>query len=122
MRVATWCSERKEVKRVHYPGLASHPDHDVARAMFDGYGGMLAIELAGGGRAADRFLRRLKLITHAASLGGVDSLVCEPRYTSHAAMSSEERAKIGIPDGFLRLSIGIEDADDIVADLEQALK
>ena len=122
MRIAHWCSDRKEIKRVHYPGLSDHPDHEIARAMLDGFGGMLALELAGGGKATDKFLRRLKLITHAASLGGVDSLICEPRYTSHAAMSSEERARIGIPDGFLRLSIGIEDADDIIADIEQALK
>lgn len=122
MRIAHWCSDRKEIKRVHYPGLADHPDHEIARAMLDGFGGMMAIELAGGGKASEKFLRRLKLITHAASLGGVDSLVSEPRYTSHAAMSSEERTRIGIPDGFLRLSIGIEDADDIIADIEQALK
>lgn len=122
MRIAQWCAGRKEIKRVHYPGLPSHPDHEVALAMLDGFGGMLAIELAGGGRASEKFLRRLKLITHAASLGGVDSLVSEPRYTSHAGMSSEERAAIGIPDGFLRLSIGIEDADDIIADIEQSLK
>lgn len=122
MRVAHWCESRKEIKRVHYPGLPAHPDHEIALAMLDGFGGMLAIELAGGGRASEKFLRRLKLITHAASLGGVDSLVSEPRYTSHAAMSSEERAAIGIPDGFLRLSIGIEDADDIIADIEQSLK
>jgi cystathionine beta-lyase/cystathionine gamma-synthase len=122
MRIAHWCSDRKEIKRVHYPGLADHPDHEIARAMLDGFGGMMAIELSGGGKATDKFLRRLKLITHAASLGGVDSLICEPRYTSHAAMSSEERARIGIPDGFLRVSIGIEDADDIIADIEQALK
>jgi cystathionine beta-lyase/cystathionine gamma-synthase len=83
---------------------------------------MMAIELSGGGKAADRFLRRLRLIQHATSLGGVDSLVSEPRYSSHARLSSEERARIGIPDGFLRLSIGIEDADDIIADIEQALK
>ena len=87
-----------------------------------GYGGMLSLELSGGGKAADRFLRRLKLIQHATSLGGVDSLVSEPRYSSHARLTSEERAKIGIPDGFLRLSIGIEDADDLIADIEQALK
>ena len=122
MRIAHWCADRKEIKRVHYPGLADHPDHEIARAMLDGFGGMMAIELAGGGKASDKFLRRLKLITHAASLGGVDSLVSEPRYTSHASMSGEERARIGIPDGFLRLSIGIEDADDIIADIEQALK
>ena len=122
MRIAHWCADRKEIRRVHYPGLSDHPDHEVARAMLDGFGGMMAIELAGGGKASEKFLRRLKVITHAASLGGVDSLVSEPRYTSHASMSSEERASIGIPDGFLRLSIGIEDADDIIADIEQALK
>ncbi len=121
MRIAHWCADRKEVKRVHYPGLADHPDHEVARAMMDGFGGMMAIELSGGGKAADRFLRRLKLITHAASLGGVDTLVSEPRYTSHASLSSEERSRIGIPDGFIRVSVGIEDADDIIADIEQAL-
>jgi cystathionine beta-lyase/cystathionine gamma-synthase len=83
---------------------------------------MLALELAGGGKAAERFLRRLRLVTHAPSLGGVDTLVSEPRYTSHAKMTAAERARLGIPDGFLRLSIGLEDPDDIIADLEQALK
>ncbi len=122
MRIANWCADRKEIKRVHYPGLSDHEDHEIARAMLDGFGGMLAIELTGGGKAADRFLRRLKLIIHATSLGGVDSLVSEPRYSSHASMTSEERARLGIPDGFLRLSIGIEDADDLIADIEQALK
>ena len=121
-RIAEWCEGRKEFKRVHYPGLASHPDHDIARATLDGFGAMLAVELAGGGKAADRFLRRLQLVTHATSLGGVDTLVSEPRYSSHAHMTSEARAAIGIPDGFLRVSIGIEDADDLVADVEQALK
>jgi cystathionine beta-lyase/cystathionine gamma-synthase len=122
MRIAMWCANRKELKRVHYPGLTTHPDHAIANAMLDGYGGMMAIELAGGGKAADRFLRRLKIIQHAASLGGVDSLVSEPRYTSHARLTSEERTRAGIPDGFVRLSVGIEDADDLIADIEQALK
>lgn len=120
--IAEWAEGRKEVKKVHYPGLASHPDHAVASETLDGFGGMLALELAGGGRAAERFLRRLRLVTHAPSLGGVDTLVSEPRYTSHAKMTSAERARIGIPDGFLRLSIGLEDAEDLIADLEQALK
>ena len=121
MRVAQWATQRKEIRAAHYPGLPSHPDHDIARTQLDGFGGMLALELTGGGKAADRFVRRLKLCTHAASLGGVDTLVSEPRYTSHAHLSSEERARIGIPDGFLRMSIGLEDADDLIADLEQAL-
>lgn len=122
MRVAEWASERKEVRRVHYPGLPSHPDHEVAKATLDGFGGMMAIELAGGGRAADRAIRRMRVWQHAPSLGGVDSLVSEPRFTSHASMTPEERARVGIPDGFLRLSVGIEDAEDLIADLEQALK
>ena len=120
--IAEWAEKRKEVVQVHYPGLKSHPDHDIAKETLDGYGGMLALELKGGGKAADRFLKKLKLVTHAPSLGGVDSLVSEPRYTSHAKMTSAQRAAIGIPDGFLRFSIGLESADDLIADLEQALK
>ena len=121
MQIARWCSERKEVRLVHYPGLPSHPDHEVAASQMNGFGGMLAVELAGGGRAAERFIRKLRLIRHAPSLGGVDSLVSEPRYTSHAHLTTEERARLGIPDGFLRLSVGIEDAGDLIADIEQAL-
>jgi cystathionine beta-lyase/cystathionine gamma-synthase len=120
--IAEWAERRKEVKRVHYPGLPDHPDHAIAKATLDGFGGMLALELVGGGRAAERFLRRLRLVTHAPSLGGVDTLVSEPRYTSHAKMTAAERARIGIPDGFLRFSIGLEDVEDLIADLEQALK
>ena len=121
MRIARWCEERKEVKVVHYPGLPSHADHKVAQIQMDGFGGMLGLELVGGGRGADRFIRKLRLIRHAPSLGGVDSLISEPRHSSHLHLSLEERAKVGIPDGFLRLSVGIEDAGDIIADIEQAL-
>ena len=121
MRIAHWCNEKKEVRRVHFPGLPDNDDHEIALAQMDGFGAMLGIELVGGGRAADRFIRKLRLIRHAPSLGGVDSLVSEPRHSSHAHLSSEERAKLGIPDGFLRLSIGIEDGDDLIADLDQAL-
>jgi len=121
MRIAEWCEARKEVRKVVYPGLASHPDHEIARATMAGFGGMLSLELAGGGKSTERFLRRLKLFRHAPSLGGVESLVSEPRFTSHATMSAHERAAIGVPDGFIRLSVGIEGADDLIADLEQAL-
>lgn len=121
-RIAEWAEQRKEIRRIHYPGLESHPDHETARTMLDGCGGMMAIELTGGARAADRFLRRLRLFRHAPSLGGVDSLVSEPRYTSHAHLTAAQREAAGVPDGFLRLSIGIEAADDLIADLEQALR
>jgi cystathionine beta-lyase/cystathionine gamma-synthase len=122
MRIARWCEDRKEIRDVLYPGLESHPDHATAKHMLDGFGGMLAIVLAGGGRATERFLRRLKIFRHAPSLGGVDSLVSEPRFTSHAGMTAAQRTSIGIPDGFVRLSVGIEGADDLIADLEGALR
>lgn len=121
-RVAEWAQSHAAIARVHYPGLPSHPDHALAKETLDGFGGMMAIELAGGGDATARVLSRLRLITHAPSLGGVDSLVSEPRYTSHAAMTPDARAAIGIPDGFLRFSIGLEDPDDLIADLAQALE
>ena len=122
MQVAEWAAECKDIRAVHYPGLASHPDHELAARTLDGFGGMMAIELAGGARAVDRMLRKLRIFQHAPSLGGVDSLVSEPRFTSHAGLSPGERSRIGIPDGFIRMSIGIESADDLIADLEQALR
>lgn len=121
MRIARWCEDRREITQVMYPGLGSHPDHEIAKRSLDGFGGMLAIELGGGAKAAERFLRRLRLFRHAPSLGGVESLVSEPRFTSHAGMTAEQRVDVGIPDGFIRLSVGIEAADDLIADLEQAL-
>ncbi|HYD54320.1 MAG TPA: aminotransferase class I/II-fold pyridoxal phosphate-dependent enzyme [Gemmatimonadaceae bacterium] len=122
MRIATWAEGFKGVRRVHYPGLPSHPDHEVACSQQLGFGGMLGVELVGGGRAAERAIRRMRLFRHAPSLGGVDSLVSEPRFSSHAGLSADERAKAGIPDGFLRLSVGIEDADDLIGDLEQSFR
>lgn len=122
MKIAEWCTARPEIAKVHYPGLPSHPDHEIAKALLDGFGGMLGIEIKGAGPAALRFAQGLKLFAYAASLGGVDSLVIEPRYSSHEHMTSEERARIGIPDGFLRMSIGIENVEDLIADIEQALQ
>jgi cystathionine beta-lyase/cystathionine gamma-synthase len=121
LRVAEWCASRPEISKVHYCGLPSHPDHEIAKATMDGFGGMLGIELRGGGAASIRFLGKLKVFTHAASLGGADSLVIEPRFSSHEHMTVDERAKIGIPDGFVRVSIGLENAEDLIFDLEQAL-
>ena len=119
--VAEWAAEHPAIAKVHYPGLPSHPDHERAKAVLDGFGGMVGLELAGGPKAAERMLKRVKLVTHAPSLAGVETLVSEPRLTSHRGISAEDRAALGIPDGFLRLSCGIEDADDIIADLSQAL-
>lgn len=120
-RIADWLSEQSSVRAVHYPGLASHPDHQVAKETMNGYGGMLAFELKHGGKGTERFLRQLKLAVHAPSLGSVETLVSEPRYTSHAHLTSGERSDIGIPDGFVRMSVGLEDADDLIADLKDAL-
>jgi len=122
MRLAEWAETHPRIARVHYPGLQSHPDHRIACTLLNGFGAMMAIEVAGGGEAAERMLRKLELVTHAASLGGVDTLVSEPRYTSHASLSSMERAAIGIPDGFIRVSVGLEDVEDIIADFTQALE
>jgi cystathionine beta-lyase/cystathionine gamma-synthase len=122
MRIAEWCSKQPGIAKVHYPGLPNHPDHKIAKTLFDGFGGMLALELKGGGSATAKFIEKLQVFTYAASLGGVDSLMIEPRYSSHEHLTPEEREKIGIPDGFLRVSIGIENAEDLIADIEQALQ
>ena len=122
MAVAQWAEQHAGVSKVHYPGLPSHPDHAHAKTVLAGFGGMVGLELKGGAKAAERMLKRLKLVTHAPSLAGVETLVSEPRLTSHKGIGTDGRTKIGIPDGFLRLSCGIEDAADIIADLEQGLK
>lgn len=122
MAVALWAQQHAGISKVHYPGLPSHPDHAQAKTVLSGFGGMVGLELKGGAKAAERMLKRLKLVTHAPSLAGVETLVSEPRLTSHKSIGTEGRTKIGIPDGFLRLSCGIEDAADIIADLEQGLE
>ena len=104
-----------------YPGLPSHPDHALAAKTLDGFGGMIGATLKGGAQAAERFLKKLRLFIHAPSLAGVESLVSEPRLTSHKALSTEQLAAMGVAAGFVRLSCGVEDAEDLIADLEQAL-
>jgi cystathionine beta-lyase/cystathionine gamma-synthase len=120
MAFATWAAEQDVVETVHYPGLPTHPDHETAKRTLKGFGGMVGLTLAGGAKAADRVLRKLKLCTHAPSLGGVETLVSEPRFTSHAELTPAARASQGIPDGFIRVSLGIEDVDDIIADFDTA--
>ena len=121
LAVARWAEARRGIARVHYPGLESHPDHEIAKRLLDNFGGMLGLEIEGGAAASERVLRRLKLFAHAPSLGGVESLVSEPRITSHKHLAPEDRAAQGIPDGFVRVSCGIEDAADLIVDLDQAL-
>lgn len=110
------------VRRVYFPGLPEHPGHETAREQMRGFGGMLSFELDGDHGAARRVVERLELITPAVSLGGVESLICFPSETSHAKMPPEERAKAGITDTLLRLSVGIEDVGDLRADLSMALE
>ncbi|MEZ4456169.1 MAG: PLP-dependent aspartate aminotransferase family protein [Gemmatimonadales bacterium] len=119
--VAEWALRQNKITAVHYPGLPSHPDHAIAARTLDGFGGMVGLVIKGGANGAEKFLRRLRVFTHAPSLAGVESLISEPRVTSHAALSAEQRAALGIVDGFVRLSIGIEDQDDLIADLRHAL-
>ena len=121
LAVAQWAESHQGIAKVHYPGLPSHPDHARAKAVLNGFGGMVGLEPKGGVQAAEHLLKKLKLITHAPSLAGVESLVSEPRLTSHKSIGPEGRAKMGIPDGFLRLSCGIEDAADIIEDLREGL-
>jgi len=119
--VAAWLDGHSAVERVIYPGLDSHPDHAVARELLDGFGGMVSVVLKGGGAAADAFMSGLRVAAAAPSLGGVQTLVSQPRHTSHAALSPDARAAHGIPDGFVRLSIGVEDVGDLIEDFDRAL-
>jgi cystathionine beta-lyase/cystathionine gamma-synthase len=119
---AEWAAGVPAFTRVHYPGLPSHPDHATAALQLDGFGGMVSLELEGGAPAAERMLRRLRIAQHAPSLGGVETLVSEPRLTSHAALTPQQRAAQGIPDGLVRVSLGIEDVEDLIADFTRALR
>ena len=121
MELAHWFLGRRGVAGVHYPGLPGHPDHDVASEIMAGFGGMLSIELAGGGTAADAFAAGLELALLAPSLGGVETLVSQPRHTSHIHFSEAMRVGLGIPDGFVRISVGLEDVEDLKADFGRAL-
>ena len=121
-RIADWLAGHPKVARVYYPGREDFPGHAVARRqMFNGFGGMLSFELKGGYPAAVSMLEHLGLITLAVSLGNVDSLIEHPASMTHAALSPEDRAAFGVSDGLVRFSAGIEAADDLIADFDQAL-
>lgn len=119
--IARWLEKQKSVSRVYYPGLESHPGHDIARRQMKGFGGVVSFELKGGIEEVNRFLKKLRVFALAESLGGVASLAEHPATMSHASMPSEQRLKAGIADNLIRLSVGIENIDDLLADLEQAL-
>ncbi|HTW39478.1 MAG TPA: PLP-dependent aspartate aminotransferase family protein [Thermoplasmata archaeon] len=121
-RVASFLSTHPRVARTLHPGLPRHPGHAVARRQMDDFGGMVSAEIRGGLPAARRVVRRLKVFTLAESLGGVESLVNVPALMTHRSVPKELRAKQGITDGLLRFSVGVEDADDLVEDLRQALR
>lgn len=121
MAVAQWLADHPRVEAVHYPGLADHPGHAVAARQMDGFGGMLSFEVAGGLDAVKRILPRLEHAHMAANLGQVETIVGPPATTSHVELTPEERAAAGISEGLVRYSAGIEDVEDLVADLDKAL-
>ena len=121
MTFATWAADHPGIAAVHYPGLPDHPDHSAAAATLNGFGGMVGLEIEGGIATTERMLRRLQIAQHAPSLGGVETLVSEPRLTSHASLTSEQRRAQGIPDGFVRVSLGLETVEDLIADFTRAL-
>ena len=122
LRVAEFLAQHGKVRRVHYPFLKSHPQYAIAREQMSGGGGMVTFEVEGTGEDARRVSEAMSLFTLATSLGGVESLVSIPVLTSHAMISAEARAKMGVTEQMVRLSVGIENADDLIADLERALE
>jgi len=119
-KVADYLSKHKKVKKVFYPGLPDHPQHELAKKQMSGFGSMIAFE-TGSLDNANKMLRKVRVCSLAESLGGVETLISHPATMTHAAVGEEGRRKIGITDGLVRISVGIEDVDDILADLEQAL-
>jgi cystathionine beta-lyase/cystathionine gamma-synthase len=122
LRVAEFLAEHAKVRRVHYPFLKSHPQYAIARQQMSGGGGVVAFEVEGTGEDARRASEAMRLFTLATSLGGVESLVSIPVLTSHAMIPAEARARMGVTEQMIRLSVGIENADDLIADLERALE
>ncbi|MBI2979964.1 MAG: PLP-dependent transferase [Chloroflexi bacterium] len=122
LAVANYLQQHPAVKRVFYPGLKSHPGHELAKRQMKGFGGMVSFELKGGIEAVKTCLRRIKIIVMAESLGGIASLAEHPATMSHASMPKEHRQKVGISDDLVRLSVGLENKDDLIDDLRQALE
>jgi cystathionine beta-lyase/cystathionine gamma-synthase len=121
LRIAQFLQNHPAVSKVNYPGLENHPQHEIAQSLFDGYGGMMSFELHGSVDAAESFMHKAKLPTMAPSLGGVETLITRPSITSHSGMSPADRQRLGITDGLIRLSVGIEGTNDLIDDFNQAL-
>lgn len=121
LELATWLEQQPEVRRVFYPGLASHPQHALAQRQMDGYGGIISVDLDTGLAGARRFLEHCQVFALAESLGGVESLIEHPALMTHASIPPEQRAQLGIGDGLIRLSVGIEDIGDLKADIRRSL-
>ena len=121
LQIAQFLEKHPAVAKVNYPGLESHPDHERAQRLFDGFGGMLSFEPHGGVDGAELFLHAVRLPAVAPSLGGVETLVTRPSLTSHSGLSEEDRRRLGISDGLIRLSVGIEATEDLIKDFQQAL-
>ncbi|MFN4986137.1 MAG: cystathionine gamma-synthase [Ignavibacteria bacterium] len=120
MQIAQFCAQHPKIKATHYPGLSTHPQHEIAKRQMSDFGGMISIELGSLERAIE-VTNKLKLFTLAESLGGVESLVCHPVSMTHGSIPKEQRERLGVTDGLIRLSCGIEDVEDLMADVEQAL-
>jgi len=121
LEIARFLEGRREIARVNYPGLESNSSHERAKRLFEGFGGMLSYELTGGANAAKRFIASTELPIKAPSLGGVETLLTQPALTSHAGMSREDRTRLGITDGLVRMSVGLEATEELIEDLGQAL-
>jgi cystathionine beta-lyase/cystathionine gamma-synthase len=121
MKIARFLEAHASVEKVNYPGLETYPRHERARDLFDGFSGMLSFEIKGGVDAAEKFMHKARLPIIAPSLGGVETLITRPSTTSHSGMSREDRARLGITDSLIRMSVGIESTEDLIEDLDQAL-
>jgi cystathionine gamma-lyase len=122
MKIAEWLGSQGKVNKVTYPGLTTHPQHALAKKQMTGFGGMMTFDMKGGLEAARTFLKAVKIFACAESLGGVESLIEHPAIMTHASVPKVNRETLGITDGLIRLSVGVEDVSDLIEDLEQAFR
>ncbi|TRM80855.1 hypothetical protein DJ524_06100, partial [Sulfolobus sp. D5] len=120
-QIAEFLEGHSKVKRVYYPGLKTHMDHEIARRVLKGFGGVISFEIKGGGEEVMKVMKSLKIIIPAQTLGGVNSIISQPSTMSHRSLTVEEKKVVGITDSLLRLSVGIEDVNDLIEDLDRAL-